>query len=260
MMSSAEPDALWPALPYKEWCETYEYLHLLTQIAGKVRLKLTHWINHSWHVTFYISPRGLIMTTGAIPFGPRCFEVTFDLLKSRVLIDVSDGSGKVLPLAPGSVAGFYSAFLGALNDLGIDAKICPLPNEVVKVTPFGEDRQWRPYDEEAVRRFWRIAVQSNRVFHRFRTRFIGKNSPVHFFWGSFDLAVTRFSGRPAPRHPGGVPNLPDAVTREVYSHEVSSAGFWPGGPNFEYPAFYSYAYPGSRRICRGQSLAHSGFL
>ncbi len=235
------PAALWPPLPYEEWRQTYEHLHLLTQIAGKVRLALTPWVNHSWHVPFYVSPRGL--TTGAIPYGGQCFELTFDLLRHRLLIDMSDGTGKVLPLDPGSVAQFYEAFFKALADLGIHVKIFPFANEMPDAIAFTKDRQARPYDGKAVLRFWRILQQASRGFQLFRTRFIGKNSPVHFFWGSFDLAVTRFSGRPAPAHPGGIPNLPDAVTREAYSHEVSSAGFWPGGPGLEYPVFYSYAYP-----------------
>jgi hypothetical protein len=243
-MTTAAPDdtiAPWPPLPYEDWQQTYKHLHLLTQIAGKVRLALTPWVNHSWHVPFYVSPRGL--TTGVIPYGTHCFELTFDLLRHRLVINVSDGAEKVLSLGPGSVAGFYEALLKALGDLGIEVKIFPFPNEIPDAVPFAEDRQTRPYDKEAVLRFLRILQQASQVFELFRTRFIGKNSPVHFFWGSFDLAVTRFSGRAAPTHPGGIPNLPDAVAREAYSHEVSSAGFWPGGPGLEYPVFYSYAYP-----------------
>src|SRR5208337_3479727 len=205
-----ERKVIWPPLAYAEWQPTYKHLHLLTQIAGKVRLALTPWVNHSWHVPFYVSPRGL--TTGAIPYGARCFELTFDLLRHRLLIDVSDGTEKILPLGPGSVAQFYDTFFEALGDLGMEVKIFPLPNEIPDTLAFPEDLQARPYDKEAVLRFWRILQQASRVFQLFRTRFIGKTSPVHFFWGSFDLAVTRFSGRPAPAHPGGIPNLPDAVT------------------------------------------------
>jgi hypothetical protein len=238
---SDERNALWPPLPYKEWQETYKHLHLLTQIAGKVRLALTPWVNHSWHVALYVSPRGL--TTGGIPYAANSFELTFDFLHHRLLVDVSDGRQKVLRLGPGCVAGFYEAFLKALGELGIEVKVIPLPNEIPNAIPFTKDEEARPYDEKAVLRFWQVLQQSSRVFQLFRTGFIGKDSPVHFFWGSFDLAVTRFSGRPAPLHPGGIPNLPDWVTREAYSHEVSSAGFWPGGPGLEYPVFYSYAYP-----------------
>ncbi|MGA7325204.1 MAG: DUF5996 family protein [Rhodomicrobium sp.] len=234
-------NVLWPPLAYAQWQPTCKHLHLLTQIAGKVRLALTPWVNHSWHVPFYVSPRGL--TTGAISYGADCFELTFDFLHHRLIIDASDGTQKILPLGAGSIARFYEAFFKVLGDLGIEVKISPLPNEVPDATPFAADVEARPYDEEAVLRFWQILRQSSRVLQLFRTRFVGKNSPVHFFWGSFDLAVTRFSGRPAPAHPGGIPNLPDAVTREAYSHEVSSAGFWPGGPGLEYPVFYSYAYP-----------------
>ncbi len=243
-MTDFAPDnraVLWPPLPYREWQETYKYLHLLTQIAGKVRLVLTPWVNHSWHVPFYASPRGL--TTGAIPYGERCFELTFDFLRHRLLINVDDGTQKVLPVCPGSVAQFYEAFFMALGDLCIDVKIYPVPNEITDAIAFMKDHQVRPYDQQAVMRFWRILQRASCIFQLFRTRFIGKNSPVHFFWGSFDLAVTRFSGRPAPAHPGGIPNLPDTVSREAYSHEVSSAGFWAGGPGLEYPVFYSYAYP-----------------
>ncbi len=243
MTSTSADDAakLLPPLPYKEWQQTYKHLHLLTQIAGKVRLALTPWVNHSWHVTFYVSPRGL--TTGAIPYGAQCFELTFDFLRHRLLIHASGGTEKALPLGPGSVAGFHEAFFEALRDLGVEVKVFPVPNEIPDAVPFTNDGEVRPYDQRAVLRFWRILQQASRVFQLFRTRFIGKNSPVHFFWGSFDLAVTRFSGRPAPAHPGGIPNLPEAVTREAYSHEVSSAGFWPGGPGLDYPVFYSYAYP-----------------
>lgn len=231
----------WPELPYAAWRETCETLQLWTQIVGKIRLARTPWLNHSWHVTLYVTARGL--TTSPIPDGARSFQIDFDFLDHVLVISTSDGAWRRLPLKPQSVADFYAAVLAALADLGIDVAINDRPNEIAEAIRFSADRQHAAYDGDAAQRFWRVLASADDVFKQFRTAFLGKCSPVHFFWGSFDLAVTRFSGRRAPLHPGGVPNLPDDVTREAYSHEVSSAGFWPGGGAIDYPAFYSYAYP-----------------
>jgi hypothetical protein len=231
----------WPELPYEVWKETAATLHMWTQIVGKVRLAQTPWINHSWHVTLYVTPRGL--TTSSIPYGERTFEIDFDFVAHELRVTTCDDEIRVIPLRPRATADFHSAVKGALRDLDLDVKFHGRPNEVEEAIPFAEDRKHGSYDAEAVHRFWRVLLQVDRVFKRFRARYIGKSSPSHFFWGSFDLAVTRFSGRPAPEHPGGYPNMPLAVMREAYSHEVSSAGFWPGGEPMPYPIFYSYAYP-----------------
>ena len=233
--------AAWPELPYTAWKDTYATLHLWTQIAGKIRLARTPWLNHSWHVVLYVSARGL--TTSPIPFGDRSFQLDFDFLDHVLRASVSDGGQKEIALFPRSVADFYADLMRSLAELGIEVRINELPNEIPDAIRFSEDHAHASYDRDYAERHWRVLLQVNWVLHGFRTSFIGKCSPVHFFWGSFDLAVTRFSGRRAPLHPGGVPNLPDAVTQEAYSHEVSSAGFWPGSAGVEYPAFYSYAYP-----------------
>jgi hypothetical protein len=231
----------WPALPYDEWKETCATLHMWTQIVGKVRLAKSPWLNHSWGVTLYVTARGL--TTSPIPDGNRQFEVRFDFIDHELRIVESGGAIRLLKLRPQSVANFYREFMNALHELGIDPHISAVPNEVPEAIPFAEDEIHRAYDAQYAHRFWRVLLQADRVFKKFRSHFIGKCSPVHFFWGSFDLAVTRFSGRPAPEHPGGVPHLPDTITREAYSHEVSSCGFWPGGEPMPQPVFYSYAYP-----------------
>lgn len=231
----------WPALPFDAWRDTAATLQLWTQVIGKVRLARTPWLNHSWHVTLYLTARGL--TTSLIPHGSRFFEITFDFVDHRLRITTDDGAEWQMPLVPQSVAQFYRAVMDALASLNVPVEIDEKPNEVVDAIPFSADHQHASYDREYAQRFWRVLLQTDRVFTEFRTRFLGKSSPVHFFWGSFDLAVTRFSGRPAPRHPGGVPNLPDEVAQEAYSHEVSSAGFWPGGGLVDYAAYYSYAYP-----------------
>jgi uncharacterized protein DUF5996 len=233
--------AAWPELPYEAWNDTYATLHLWTQIVGKIRLAQTPWLNHSWHVVLYVSARGL--TTSPIPFGDRTFQLDFDFLDHVLRASTSDGGQKEIGLFPRSVADFYAEIMRILAELGIDVRINELPNEIPDAIRFSEDHVHASYDRDYAERHWRVLLQVNRVLHAFRTSFIGKCSPVHFFWGSFDLAVTRFSGRRAPLHPGGVPNLPDAVAQEAYSHEVSSAGFWPGSAGGEYPAFYSYAYP-----------------
>jgi hypothetical protein len=235
------PQAAWPELPTAAWRGTYATLHLFTQIVGKIRLARSPWLNHSWHVTLYVSARGL--TTSPIPDGLRNFESEFDFLDHTLKISTSDGASRQFALAGHSVASFYSCVTGLLAELGIAVSIDELPNELPDPIRFSEDTGHATYDADAVRRFFQILLNADRVFKQFRTSFLGKASPVHFFWGSFDLAVTRFSGRRAPRHPGGIPNLSDEVACEAYSHEVSSAGFWPGSGAIDYPAFYSYAYP-----------------
>jgi hypothetical protein len=231
----------WPALPLDEWRDTYETLHRWTQIVGKVRLERMPWINHSWHTTLYVTARGL--TTSPIWCLAKSFQIDFDFVDHQLLILTGDGESKAIALRPMSVADFYSKVMTALRGLGVETIIDSQPSELADTLPFHEDVVHASYDGEAARRWWRALLQCTRVFTKFRAHFIGKCSPVHFFWGAFDLAVTRFSGRPAPMHPGGVPHLPDFVVREAYSHEVSSAGFWPGGAAISYPAFYSYAYP-----------------
>ncbi len=232
---------IWPELPYEGWRDSCVTLQLWTQIIGKIRLLLTPWLNHSWHVTLYVTARGL--TTSPIPFGTRIFQIDFDFIDHQLRMETSDGAQRQLPLRPQPVADFYAAVIAALAELGITVSINEWPNEMPAPIRFSEDRTHAAYDPEYAHRFWKILVQADRVFKLFRTGFLGKCSPVHFFWGSFDLAVTRFSGRRAPLHPGGAPHLADEVVREAYSHEVSSAGFWPGGGVIDYPAFYAYAYP-----------------
>jgi len=231
----------WPQLPTAEWRETYATLHLFSQIVGKIRLVRTPWLNHSWHVALYVTARGL--TTSPIPDGTRAFQIDFDFIDHSLRVSVSDGATRQFALAGQSVASFYAGVMAALAELGIHLAIDEMPNELPDPIAFSRDHAHAAYDGETVRRFFQILVNADRVFKQFRTGFLGKASPVHFFWGSFDLAVTRFSGRRAPRHPGGVPHLSDEVACEAYSHEVSSAGFWPGGGAIDYPAFYSYAYP-----------------
>jgi uncharacterized protein DUF5996 len=231
----------WPSLPLEAWRDTYATLHLWMQIVGKVRLAQSPWVNHSWHVTLYPTARGL--TTSSIPHGARAFQIDFDFLEHRLTVRSSDGGSAGLSLEPQSVATFYHRLMEEMRTLGIQVKIRLRPNEIEEAIPFDQDDRHRSYDPEYANRFWRILVQADRVFHEFRARFIGKCSPVHLFWGGPDLAVTRFSGRTAPPHPGGIPNLPDWVAREAYSHEVSSCGFWPGGGPIPHAAFYSYAYP-----------------
>ncbi len=231
----------WPSLPFAEWKDTAITLHMWTQIVGKIRLTRTPWINHSWHVTLYLTSRGL--TTSPIPHPAGIFEIRFDFIDHKLRILKSDGAVQVIELRPKSVASFYREVMAALSELKIDTRINTTPNEVEPAIPFDEDDKHRSYDPEYANRFWRVLLQSARVFQEFRSRFCGKCSPVHFFWGSFDLAVTRFSGRPAPPHPGGVPHLPDEITREAYSQEVSSLGFWPVNAAVPTPVFYSYAYP-----------------
>jgi hypothetical protein len=240
-MDAPTDSPLWPALAYDDWKSTQATLHLWTQIIGKVRLTQTPWMNHSWHSTLYVTARGL--TTSPIPQGSRIFEIDFDFIDHQVLIRTGEGAVETLKLAPRSVADFYGELFARLQALGLDVKIHTTPNEIPDPIPFERDETHATYEPEAARRFFGALSQADRVFKAFRSHFIGKCSPVHFFWGSFDLAVTRFSGRPAPPHPGGVPHLPDWVAREAYSHEVISCGFWPGGDPVPYPVFYAYAYP-----------------
>jgi len=234
---------IWPALPLDEWKPTYHNLHMWMQIVGKVRLELTPRVNHWWNVPLYVNSRGL--TTSSIPYGNEAFEVQFDFIDHKLLIDRCDGAQKVIALEPRTVSEFYSEFMSRLHELGIDVAIFAKPAEVADPIPFAEDRLYRAYDADAVSRLWRILLSCDAVFNRFRARFIGKNSPVHFFWGSFDLAVTRFSGRRAPERPGA-----DPITREAYSHEVISAGWWPGGPGMDGPAFYCYSAPEPAGLAR----------
>jgi len=231
----------WPSLPFESWSDTYATLHMWTQVIGKIRLVQSPWVNHSWHVTLYVTSRGI--TTSPIPYGARTFQIEFDFLNHHLSIQASDGRMGTLPLEPQSVATFYRRLMEEMGRLELHVNIHKKPNEVPEPIRFDQDEYHRAYDREYANRFWRILVQADRVLKEFRARFIGKCSPVHLFWGALDLAVTRFSGRRAPRHPGGIPNLPDWVTREAYSHEVSSCGFWAGGGAIPYAAFYSYAYP-----------------
>ena len=232
----------WPAIPFAQWRETCAALHLYSQIVGKYRLARTPWVNHSWHATLYVNARGL--STGMICDGPSGgVEIAFDLVDHAVIATAADGITARFALEPMTVADFHARFIDLLEKIGATAQFDGSPNEIVDPVPFAQDTRPRPYDADAVRRFFGALVQIDRVMRQFRTSFLGKVSPVHLFWGSFDMAVTRFSGRDAPRHPGGIPSLPDAVTHEAYSHQVSSAGFWPGGGGIEDAAFYSYAYP-----------------
>jgi hypothetical protein len=231
----------WPALPHEAWKDTYATLHMWLQIAGKIRLAQSPWVNHQWHVALYVTARGL--TTSAIPHGARVFQIDFDFIDHRVGLSTSDGTVRSLPLEPQPVAAFYRRLMAAMEELGVPVSISKKPNEVPDPIAFDTDEVHRAYDPQYAQRFWRALVQADRVFKVFRARFRGKCSPVHFFWGAADLAVSRFSGRSAPEHPGGIPNMPDRVVREAYSHECSSCGFWPGGEHYPQPMFYSYIYP-----------------
>ena len=231
----------WPALALAQWQPTYETLHMWTQIVGKTRLALAPMQNHWWQVALYPAARGL--TTGAMPCGERTLDVTFDFLAHALVIRTSDDKTRSLPLVARPVADFYAEYMGALRALGVDAPIHAVPCEVVTAIPFADDRVHASYDPDAAQRHWRILLAVARVLETYRSSFVGKASPVHFFWGSFDLATTRFSGRGAPRHRGGAPNCPDYVLVEAYSRECASCGFWPGGGAVADAAFYAYAYP-----------------
>ncbi|SCZ67915.1 DUF5996 family protein [Thiohalomonas denitrificans] len=241
MSSSSQSENPWPTLPLEAWADTCATLHLWTQIVGKIRLSRSPWVNHSWHVTLYVTATGL--TTSPIPYGTRTFQIDFDFIEHQLIIRTSDGRSARFALVAQSVAAFYTRLMEGLTRLELPLTIHRMPNELVDPIPFDEDDTHRFYDAQYANRFWRVLVQADRVFKVFRAAFVGKCSPVHYFWGAADLAVTRFSGRPAPPHPGGVPHMPDWVTREAYSAEVSSCGFWPGGGAVPYAAFYAYAYP-----------------
>jgi hypothetical protein len=234
----------WPDLPYDAWKDTYQTLHMWTQIVGKIRLKRMPWLNHCWQVTLYLTASGL--TTGPMPYDEDALEIEFDFIAHELNIRTSRGDRGLIQLAPMSVAQFYTSVMDALTALRMPLSIYRQPAEVENGLPFDEDDDHRSYDAEYVTRCWRILYSAASVLTRFRASYYGKASPVHFFWGAFDLAVTRFSGRVAPLHPGRIPNLPDRVMRDAYSHEVSSAGFWPGGAATPYALFYSYAYPEPR--------------
>ncbi len=237
---AAQPQSLnpnsWPELPLESWQDTYATLHMWTQIVGKVRLALSPRVNHWWEVPLYVNARGL--TTSAIPYGDGIFEIQFDFIEHKLNLQTSSGSSKTLPLQPQSVADFYAAFMSALRSLGIEVRIWTMPCEVPSPVRFESDTQHASYDREYAHRFWQILILCGNIFQEFRADFIGKDSPVHFFWGSFDLCVTRFSGRRAPERAGA-----DSITREAYSHEVISAGLWPGGGEIKGAAFYAYAAP-----------------
>jgi hypothetical protein len=239
--TAASNNDTWPRLPLEAWRDTCATLHLWTQIVGKIRLAQCEPINHSWHATLYPTARGL--STGVIPHRRCSFQLDFDFIDHLLMVRASDGKSAGVPLAAQPISAFYRALMQQLDALGLPVQIHCKPNEVENPVRFDQDDAPRAYDPEYARRYWRVLLESDRVFRRFRSRFLGKCSPVHYFWGAPDLAVTRFSGRRAPAHPGGIPNLPDAVTREAYSHEVSSAGFWAGGGPVPHAAYYSYAYP-----------------
>jgi hypothetical protein len=234
-------DDEWPAIPLSEWRDTCDALHLYTQIVGKIRLRSSPWQNHYWHCTLFLTARGL--ATPTLEHGNRCFQIEFDFISNRLRIHASAGDSGGFTLEPQSVARFYERVMAELDRLGLSVAIDRKPNEVADAIPFHLDTEGRPWDAGRAAAYWRALLQAERIFRCFRADFLGKCSPVHYFWGAPDLAVTRFSGRRAPPHPGGVPNLPDRVTRESYSHEVASCGFWPGGDPYPEPAFYAYAYP-----------------
>ena len=235
MVETARAEA-WPHLPLDQWRDTYATLHRWTQVVGKLRLAQAPLINHWWQVPLYVTCRGL--TTSPIPYGSGSFQIDFDLIDHRLVIQTSAGRTESFPLQPQTVADFYAEVMSRLRSLGLAIRIWTMPVEIKNPVRFETDREHNAYDPDFAHRFWRVLVQADRILTAFRARFIGKVSPVHFFWGSFDLAVTRFSGRVAPVQPSA-----DRVTREAYSHEVSSCGFWPGGDGIEEPAFYSYAFP-----------------
>jgi hypothetical protein len=242
--------ATWPPLAFDAWRDTAMTLQLWTQVIGKIRLASTPWLNHSWQVPLYVTARGL--ATSPMPSGAEVAEIEFDFIQHRLIGRSSNGAVSEMALTPMTVADFYHSALSLACDIGLTAAINPVPAELPDPIPFPDDRSHRAYDGEAAHRFWRVLLQADRLFKLFRTGFLGKTSPVHFFWGSFDLAVTRFSGRTAPLHPGGIAGVPDAVTREAYSHEVSSAGFWPGNEQHPDAAFFSYAYPTPQGFAEAQ--------
>jgi hypothetical protein len=247
----------WPAIPYDDWKETLQTVQLWAQIVGKIRLKKMPWTNHQWHVTLYVSPTGL--TTGSIPYEMGIFQIDFDFHHHRLLITSSTGKKEHLALYPRTVASFYNELFEKLHSIDIPAFIYAVPNEVEPAIPFKEDELHKSYDPEKVHLFWQVLVNIYPVFTRFRARFIGKSSPIHLFWGAFDLAVSRYSGKEAPKHPGGAPNIPLRVMQEAYSHEVSSYGFWPGGESYPEPVFYAYIYPTPPSFAEQQVVPKEAF-
>jgi hypothetical protein len=256
-MDISEKSSAWPSLDPKAWSATCATLHRWTQVVGKIRLAQSPSLNHCWHVTLYVTAAGL--STSPVPHGNCVFEIEFDFIRHRLEIWTSDGNSGGFALRPMSVAGFYQALIKEMARLGIPVRISQMPNEVADPIPFAQDEVHCDYDPDYANRFWRVLLQADRVFKQFRARFAGKCSPVHYFWGAPDLAVTRFSGRRAPPHPGGIPNLPDRVTRDAYSHEVSSCGFWPGGGAVPYAAFYAYAYPAPAGFLQAQVQPNEAF-
>ncbi len=238
---NTEKKQLWPDLIFEDQKDTLSTVHLWTQIVGKIRLKKMPWINHSWHVTLEVSPLGL--STGSIPYDSGIFQIDFDFISDLLIITTSSGNVEKIKLYPRTVASFYKELFEKLKALEMDAFIYASPNEVEPAIPFAKDETHKSYEHDQIKLFWEALIMANNVFTKFRAGFIGKCSPVHLFWGAFDLAVTRFSGRPAPKHPGGAPNMPIKVMQESYSHEVSSCGFWGGSEQFPHPVFYSYCYP-----------------
>ena len=232
---------LWPEISFNEWKDTLATLQLYTQIVGKIRLKSLPWLNHSWHVTLYISSVGL--TTGSMPYSNGIFEIEFNFIQHLLSIKTSSGINEEIKLYARSVADFYNELFLKLKQADIEIEIYAVPNEIEPAMPFEKDNTHKTYNKEQVKKYWHALIQVHKIFTKFRTGFYGKSSPVHFFWGGFDLAVTRFSGRKAPLHSGGAPNMPVKVMQEAYSHEVSSCGFWPGSEAFPHAAFYSYCYP-----------------
>ncbi|WP_445383088.1 DUF5996 family protein [Robiginitalea sp. IMCC43444] len=247
----------WPELEFSKIHDTLETLHQWIQIVGKVRLKTMPWRNHSWHVTLYVTPTGF--STHGIPYKGRIFQIDFDFLKHRLYIQCSNAGATEMALCPRTVADFYRELFERLSQLGIDVSIHPHPNEMEPAIPFAENTVNKIYDPEAAYTIWQAMLKTNEVFNQFRSQFIGKASPVHLFWGAFDLAVTRFSGNPAPLHQGSMPNMPSEVMQEAYSQEVSSAGFWPGSKDFPEPVFYSYAYPAGERFAGQKVSPESAF-
>lgn len=247
----------WPAILYEPWRESCDALHLFTQVIGKYRLANTPWVNHSWHATLYVSARGF--TTSLVPDGNGDSEIVLDLVDHKVRAFTANGASAAFELEPMSVRQFHQQFVDLLEQLDLSSRFNGRPSEIVDGIPFAEDTRMRPYDHDAVNRFFSACVSIDRTFKRFRTGFLGKTSPVHLFWGSFDLAVTRFSGEMAPLHAGGIPALPDQIAQEAYSHEVSSAGFWPGA-GIGFPAFYSYAYPAPEGFAKARSSLEGAYF
>jgi hypothetical protein len=241
MQNATQKQDQWPVLTYNDWKDTLATVHLWTQIVGKIRLRKMPWLNHSWHVTLYVSPDGL--STGSVPYQHGIFQIDFNFMQHQLIILTSTGKKETMELRPRTVADFYNALFKKLKALDIDVTIYTVPSEIAEAIPFEKDDVHQSYDQQKMEDFWQALVKIHNIFTRFRTRFTGKCSPVHFFWGAFDLAVTRFSGRDAPPHQGEAPNMPAAVMREAYSKEVSSCGFWPGSEQYPHAVFYAYCYP-----------------